>query len=122
MENKSIHFKYLFPDNYNPNYINGVYGGVSPRGEIVANFYMERMPIPREDHVQITEDGKLGASISFEPEDHPFNMIRYIPSGICFDLETAIAFREWLDNKIEIASSIETSSRVSDSAKEGDSE
>ena len=119
MEN-SINFKYLFPDDYNPSYINGVYGGVSPRGEIIANFYMERMPIPKEDHVRINEDGTLGESISIEPEDHRFNMIRYITSGISFNLETAIAFREWLDNKIQITASIQTSTKVSDSVEVGE--
>ncbi|KJE28127.1 hypothetical protein LG52_3209 [Geobacillus kaustophilus] len=29
---KAVHFKYLFPDDYNPVYVNGVHGGISPQG------------------------------------------------------------------------------------------
>ncbi|MFC0297755.1 hypothetical protein [Geobacillus jurassicus] len=43
---KVVHFKYLFPDDYNPVYVNGAHGGISPQGEIVVNFYFERRPLP----------------------------------------------------------------------------
>ena len=35
MLDKSIlKFKYIFDNNYNPKYINGAYGGITPKGEI----------------------------------------------------------------------------------------
>lgn len=42
MDLDKINFKYKFSDAYNPVYVNGAYGGVNPRGEIVINFYFER--------------------------------------------------------------------------------
>lgn len=37
-----LKFKYIFDDSYNPVYVNGAHGGVTPRGELVVNFYLER--------------------------------------------------------------------------------
>ena len=43
-----IVFKYIFNYAYNPVYVNGAHGGLSPRGELVMNFYLERPPLPEE--------------------------------------------------------------------------
>lgn len=40
----SINYKYYIDSDYEPHYVNGVYGGVNISGELVANFYFERLP------------------------------------------------------------------------------
>ena len=95
-----INFIYKFSEDYNPKYVNGAYGGVSPTGEIVANFYLERMPIPKKVEQEVTKDGKLGDEIRTEPESHGHNMIRFVETGVVFNLRHAKEFHAWLGTKI----------------------
>jgi hypothetical protein len=99
MSNESINtitFKYKFPENYNPKYVNGAYGGIGPRGELVINFYLERQPIPKEETYQLLEDNKLGNSIARIPEDLQYQVIRFVETGIILNLESAKRILDWL--------------------------
>ena len=52
----SINYKYYIDSDYEPHYVNGVYGGVNISGELVANFYFERLPIPYEEQIEMDDD------------------------------------------------------------------
>ena len=97
----SITFKYIFKYDYNPVYINGAHGGVSPRGEIVANFYLERQPLPNEITHAINPDGTIGADII---EVDPINLnniiVRYVSSGVVLNYQNAKVLHGWLGDKI----------------------
>ncbi len=41
-DTQEIKFTFIFPDDYNPAFANGVWGGVTPKGELNMNFYLER--------------------------------------------------------------------------------
>ena len=110
-----IRFKYIFEDDYNPKYVNGAFGGVSPQGEIIVNFYLERIPLPYEDHHELYSDGHISQIKSRKPDDFEGTMIRYIQSGIVVSLEQAKSIQAWLGSKIEEAEKIEM---IKKSAKE----
>lgn len=95
----NITFKYLFAKDYNPEYINGAYGGVGPKGEIIINFYMERLPVPYEEVNSILPNGTL-ERISITPTDHDNNIIRFVKSGVVLNLENAILIKDFLDTQI----------------------
>jgi hypothetical protein len=95
-----LNFIYKFPEDYNPKYVNGAYGGISPSGEIVANFYLERIPIPYKVVQEIKKDGSLGDEVGTEPESHGRNLIRFVETGVVFDLRHAKEFHLWLGTKI----------------------
>lgn len=98
----SILFKYIFKYDYNPVYINGAHGGVSPRGEIVANFYLERQPLPNEISYNINQDGSIGADvIAVDPENLNTSIVRYVSSGVVLNHQNAKALHAWLGDKIE---------------------
>lgn len=42
----TVQFHYIFPETYNPEYTNGVYGGVSAQGDLAIHFDHERSAIP----------------------------------------------------------------------------
>jgi len=92
-----LNFKYKFSEDYNPHYVNGAYGGISPTGEIVVNFYFERTPVPYEEKVQ-TEDGE---TVEVKPKNHEENMIRFVPTGVVMNLESAKSIHDWLGEHIE---------------------
>ena len=97
----SISFKYIFKYDYNPVYINGAHGGVSPRGEIVANFYLERQPLPNEITHAINPDGTIGADIiDVDPKNLNNIIVRYVSSGVVLNHQNAKALHNWLGDKI----------------------
>ena len=103
----TITFKYIFDKEYNPKYINGAFGGVSPQGEIVVNFYLERIPLPYEDFHDLLPGGQISPVKSRKPEDFDNKMVRYIQNGIVLSVEQAKSIHNWLGQKINEAETIE---------------
>ena len=99
-KNKQIIFKYVHPTDLKDLYVNGLWGGVTPRGEIYAHFYSERHPIPKKAVHEIREDGTFNPSGEIETGG---DAVRLIQTSIAMDIKTAIAFRDWLTNQINIA-------------------
>jgi hypothetical protein len=97
---KEMTVKYKFADDYNPLYVNGAWGGVAGTGEIVANFYHERMGLPKESQASITEKGALIDTAVTDPEGHQQIIVRYIQTGIVMNLEAAKRVHAWLGDKI----------------------
>lgn len=52
---EKVRFVYNKPENYEPIYVSGVYGGMTPRGELVCHFFVEYSDIPAEEHVPLVE-------------------------------------------------------------------
>ncbi|WP_105305268.1 DUF3467 domain-containing protein [Anaerolactibacter massiliensis] len=115
MDNLKINFKYKYAEDYNPVYVNGAYGGISTRNEILVNFYLERSPIPKETDHNINADGSLSEPIAIKPEDFEKTVIRYVSSGIVMNLETAKSINAWLSKNIE---ELENRRGINDSSEE----
>jgi len=97
--NDKITFKYIYPEDLRDLYVNGLFGGVTPRKEIYAHFYSERHPIPKTVVHDINKkNGTLGPQIDV---DQGGDIVRFIQASIVMDLKTAISFRNWLDGRIE---------------------
>lgn len=101
MSDKNIKFKYIFADDYNPKYVNGAYGGITPKGEITVNFFFERQGLPISETHEIATDGKLSNSIDTEPEDLQKSMIRFVDTGVILNLASAKEIISWLSEKVE---------------------
>lgn len=118
MEDKTkIKFKYVFAPDYNPTYTNGAFGGVTPRGEIILNFYLERHGLP-EAQIHEIEKGKLSEEYELEPKDQASNMVRYVNSGIILSYESAKAIHFWLGKQIKKFESNVSSNNDSPEGKE----
>ena len=100
---KSITFKYVYPEDLRDLYVNGLYGGVTPRSEIYAHFYSERHPIPKTVKHEIDEKGILGPEISMERGG---DVVRFIQASVVMDIMTATAVRDWITQQIETAKSM----------------
>jgi hypothetical protein len=96
----SLSFKYIFTYDYNPVYVNGAHGGISPRGELVANFYLERQPLPNEITHSISNEGAIGDVMAVAPKDLNSSMVRYVPCGIILNHENAKNLHAWLGEHI----------------------
>src|SRR4051794_21285539 len=100
-------FKYIFTYDYNPVYVNGAHGGVSPRGELVMNFYLERQPLPNAISYEIPPAGTIGAETDVEPSDLPRSMVRHVTNGVVLNTQTAKDLHFWLGEKIKEMEAIE---------------
>jgi hypothetical protein len=96
-------FKYVFNYGYNPTYVNGAQGGISPRGELVVHFYLERPPLPNALTYEITPQGAVGSEIATEPEDLSNSMVRFVDTGVVMNYENARVFHAWLGDKLREA-------------------
>ncbi len=99
---KHLKFKYVYPEDLRDLYVNGLYGGVTPRNELYAHFYSERHPIPKSVIHEITPGEKLGPEVSIEKGG---DVVRFVQASIAMNLDTAIAFRDWLTNNIKFMTS-----------------
>jgi|SRR5664280_105816 len=102
-ERHDIKFKYIFSKEYNAKYATGVFGGVTPSGEIVANFFLERHALPIAQTHVVELSGQLGEIIKNEPNDLQKTMVRMVENGVIFNVNFAKKFKEWLTVKIEEA-------------------
>lgn len=99
-EERTINFHYVFAEDYNPVYCTGAYGGVSPQGDIIANFYLERMPIPKSIMHELNDDGSLGEIVGMEPSDFQQKVIRHVSAGIILNETNARSICEWLTQQL----------------------
>lgn len=94
-------FKYVFTYDYSPTYVNGAHGGLSPRGELVMNFYLERQPLPNSISHQITSAGTIGPETAVEPEDLGRSLVRHVTTGVVLNYQTARELHYWLGEQLK---------------------
>ena len=94
MEKKnSVNFEYKVLPTYNAYAVSGIHGGLNASGEIVANFFHERLRIPKTQKYNITEDGELIVdSDTSKPND---SIIRNILFSISINPNTARSIGQW---------------------------
>lgn len=102
-----IAFKYIFNYAYNPVYVNGAHGGISPRGELVMNFYLERPPLPEEIRHTINPNGTIGEVTAEEPHNLSNSMVRYIDNGVILNYESARNIHYWIGERLKEMEAIE---------------
>jgi hypothetical protein len=102
-----LKFKYVFADDYNPVYVNGAHGGVSPRGELLMNFYLERMALPRSVTHEINPAGTIGDEVAAEPGDLKNSMVRFIGTGVVLNYQSAKDLHLWLGERVKEMEALE---------------
>ena len=102
-----LKFKYIFDYGYNPVYANGAHGGVSPRGELVMNFYLERMALPESITHEINPNGTIGSETAAEPDDLAHSMVRFIEAGVVMNYQNARELHLWLGERIKEMEAVE---------------
>lgn len=98
---RELKFKYIFDNDYNPVYVNGAHGGVTPRGELIVNFYLERQPLPNSITHEIASNGTIGQEINADPADLGSSLVRVVTSGVVLSHQTAKDIHYWLGEKIK---------------------
>lgn len=96
-DGKKFVFKYVVPEEVRDLYVNGAWGGITPRNEIHMHLFSERNAIPDKVTHKINQDSTLSKDSEVESGS---DFVRLIQTSVVFDLITAISIRNWLNDKI----------------------
>ena len=101
MSEKKKHVKFIYnvDENYRTVYVNGVYGGITPRGDIHCSFFIEYNAIPEEEAFEVSE-GKLGKKLDQPKEFTLLN--RDLRVGLFLKADDAESIANWLLDKVRI--------------------
>jgi hypothetical protein len=93
-----VAFEYEVSPNYSVYAINGIHGGFNAQGELVANFFYERSPIPKKITHAINSDESLGDEISRETSNA---IIRQVMFGISINPRIARYIGKWFNARAD---------------------
>lgn len=92
-----IDFHYLKTNSYRTYHVDGIFGGLTSRGNLYAELFLERNATPKMVKHKVKETGELGDEILREGKK---GFIRQIECGLMMDINTAKTFHTWLGDKI----------------------
>ena len=98
-------------------HMDGVFGGMTPRGDLFLSFFSERFPIPTTIVHEIKSTGEVGEEIRSEREGRK-SIIREVEVGVHVDLEVAKTFVTWLGRQIEAAEKQKLGAKQEETAEE----
>jgi hypothetical protein len=101
-----VKFFYEKTEDYRPVYINGAYGGMSPKGELIAHFYMEYSDVPLEQITPLDDKGRLikEETLNFNRRETPKDTMpikREIKTGIIIPAQEVRNIASWMIDHLE---------------------
>lgn len=98
---KKLAIRYKTSPNYQTYTADGLYGGFTPEGRLIMDYYVEKWDAPEFTIHKIGDDGKF----SNEPiEKRGFEGItREKQFGLILNIHRAYELREWLNQKLKDA-------------------
>jgi hypothetical protein len=91
-----VKFAFKKPDDYQLYFVNGAFGGFTPQGDLVCNFYFESRDLPPE------QEGKIeGTELKMDALTMPLDFIREMRCGIIMGPQQLYIFKEWFDKKVK---------------------
>ena len=95
---KEITFHYIKTPSYRSYHVDGVYGCLTPKGNLYCEFFIDRSATPQTAVHELSEDGYLSGKPKKTIGKKGF--IREIECGIMLDIDTALSLKNWLEGKI----------------------
>ena len=74
-------------------------GGITPKGEINMNFFLERVPLPKSVFHEIRDGSIVGPEIRRDPDEKL--LIRYVTTGVVLNYGDAKSIHEWLGSRLK---------------------
>ncbi len=92
-----ITFRFEKDDDYRLIPVNGVWGGPTPRGDIMVDLFHESHLLPEEITQAVRPDGLLGSELERTPP--PGTLQRTVLVGMILTAEQADSIGRWLQKK-----------------------
>jgi hypothetical protein len=100
-----IKFVYDKREEMQPVYVNGAFGGISPKGELICSFYFEHPDIPQEQRmplvngkVQSAQEVRVGR-VSHDTDE--VVMIRDIKAILIIPVQEISSIATWMLDKLK---------------------
>jgi len=101
---QKVHFKYVEDAAFRVVPATGAHGGVTPFGDVIANFFIDRPPVPEVTTQEMSPEGELGAETA---RSYGFDegawIVRHLQVGVVMKPDRARSIAEWLLRKAEKA-------------------
>jgi len=101
---RELHFRYVEDADFRVVPATGAHGGVTPFGDVIANFFFDRPPVPETTVQEISSEGTLGKETA---RSYGFNgghwMVRHLQVGVVMKPDRARSVAEWLLRKADEA-------------------
>ena len=94
---KQLTFRYFKDPSYRLVPINGVWGGITSRGEIHMELFHESQALPEVVVRSLTAEGGLGKEVDHQP---PREISRTILVGVTLNEESAESVAKWLHARV----------------------
>ncbi len=96
---KEITFNYIKIPSYRSYHVDGVFGALTPRGNLYCEFFIDRNVTPQTAVHELSGEGILSGKPKKTTGKKGF--VREIECGIIMDIDTAYTLKVWLDDKIK---------------------
>lgn len=94
---KQIEFNFQYDPAYRIIPTNGVWGGLTPRGDIKLDFFVESTATPERIINAINNDGSLGEEIERSPNR---KLVRHVQVGILMSITEAESIVNFISAKL----------------------
>jgi hypothetical protein len=98
-ERDKIRFHYIKSNDFRVVHSDGIFGGLTPSGDIFFSLFSQRPPIPQITVQAIKETGELGDEILAERVSKD-GIIRQLEVGISMRPDVAEAMVKWLQDRL----------------------
>lgn len=88
-------------EEYKYKYINGAFATINTQGEILLNFYCEKLNLPSNFEINLSGDDSVATEKIIQNESIP--LIRELECGVIMNLEVAKSIYEFLGDTIKSA-------------------
>lgn len=101
---KKVRFLYIKAEDDKPIYVNGIFGGMTPRGDLLCHFFYEYHDVPKEDQHDVL-NAKLGdmtqriERVNQEPSEVIFR--RDIRASIVIPVHQISTMANWMLDKLK---------------------
>jgi len=92
---------YKYPNDYEPKYITGAYGGIDPQGEISVHFFRDGRSLLKTVTTDTSLEGDVLSEVVTSPEEGIKTLERSVLQGIIMSKATAKAVHRWLGGILE---------------------
>jgi hypothetical protein len=97
---KTATFKFVKTHDYKNVGVTGAFGGITVRGDININFYLDVVKLPPNTVHAVEQNGIIGEEQVRLPDPE---FVREVPFGINIDVNTAKSIVVWMNSKIKDA-------------------
>lgn len=86
----------VFPNGFDEKHVSGAFGGFTPSGDFVINFFDEYPCLPNEYSIAMDENGNA-KNLNFTYKDNEPQLERKIVSSVIMNKDSLKSLINWLD-------------------------